>query len=149
MDSKKIYKKGYTTGVFDLFHQGHLRILQKAKLRCEHLIVGVSSDELVVSYKFRPPIMSLEERIEIIGALRCVDEVVVQENLNKIKAWEKYKFDVHFHGTDWKDSDLYRNLQLEFKKVGVDSVFFEYTKETSTSILKERVYQLMKSLQCT
>ena len=139
----KKFKKGYTTGVFDLFHQGHLRILQKAKDQCEYLIVGVSSDELVASYKPRRPIMDLEERMEIVRALRCVDEVVVQDDLNKVKAWEKYKFDAHFHGSDWKSSEIYQRLQAEFDKRGVHSVFFDYTQGTSTSILKQRIYDLM------
>ena len=137
------YKIGYTTGVFDLFHIGHLRIIQRAKERCQHLIVGVSTDEIVESYKKSKPIIPFEERFEIIGALNCVDQVVAQDNFDKIHAWEKYKFDVHFHGNDWENSKEYNKIQKEFKKRGVDNVFFPYTKGTSTSALKKHIYEVL------
>ena len=71
---------GYTTGVFDLFHIGHLRLLQRAKSRCDRLIVGVSTDELVQSYKNKKPVIPFEERSEIVAALKCVDVVVHLKN---------------------------------------------------------------------
>ena len=136
---------GYTTGVFDLFHIGHLRIIQRAKENCEHLIVGVSSDDLVKSYKKNKPIIPLEERIEIVGALKYVDQIVVQDNFDKIDAWEKYKFDVHFHGNDWENSKEYNKLQSEFEKRGVVNIFFPYTDGTSTSELKSHIYEVIQS----
>ena len=138
-----MYKIGYTTGVFDLFHTGHLRIIQQAKAQSEHLIVAVSSDDLVFSYKNRYPIMKLEERMEIVSALTCVDQVVIQDDMNKIIAWEKYRFNAHFHGSDWQSSELYLDLKKEFESRGVANIFFQYTKGTSTSALKKRIYKLM------
>jgi len=138
-----MYKIGYTTGVFDLFHTGHLNILKKAKAQCETLIVGVSSDALVLEYKRRAPIVILEQRIDILRALRCVDKVVVQESIDKIKAWETYRFDVHFHGDDWKDSQVYSDLVVKLEQRGVASVFFPYTEGTSTTSLKQKIYSVM------
>lgn len=97
----KKYKIGYTTGVFDLFHVGHLNILRKAKEQCDYLIVGVSTDENVRSYKNKTPIIPFEERIAIVRELRCVDEAVPQTSMNKMEAWEKLHFDALFHGSDW------------------------------------------------
>ena len=105
MDKK--YKVGYTTGVFDLFHIGHLNILRRAKEMCEYLIVGVSTDELVQEYKNKTPVIPFEERKAIVEAIKYVDEVVSQESMDKVKMWEKLKFDAVFHGDDWKNSKLY------------------------------------------
>lgn len=139
------YKIGYTTGVFDLFHIGHLNIIRKAKDYCEHLIVGVSSDELVENYKKIKPIIPFEERVKIVGAIKYVDQIVVQDNFNKITAWEKYKFNVHFHGNDWENTDAYNNILEELKKRGVDNIFFPYTKGTSTTNIKKYIYEVLKN----
>jgi len=138
-----MFKIGYTTGVFDLFHVGHLNVLKNAKSKCDKLIVGVSSDELVYSYKNRYPIVPLNERLAIVEAISYVDEIVVQKNMDKLLAWEKYRFDVHFHGDDWKDSNLYTKLEADFKARGVESIFFPYTEGTSTSSLKKKIYTAM------
>ncbi len=137
------YKIGYTTGVFDLFHIGHLRIIQRAKESCEHLIVGVSSDEIVEGYKKTKPIIPFKERFEIVGAIEYVDQVVIQDDFDKIRAWEKYKFDAHFHGNDWENSEEFNRIQKEFKKRGVANIFFPYTKGTSTSRLKKSIYETL------
>ena len=97
----KKYKKGYTTGVFDMFHVGHLNILERSKELCEHLIVGVTVDELV-SYKNTTAIIPYEDRRRIIQALKVVDETVAQETMDKYVAYMKYGFDVIFVGSDWK-----------------------------------------------
>lgn len=133
----KKYKVGYTTGVFDLFHIGHLNILKKAKEQCEYLIVGVSTDENVLCYKKKKPVIPFEERIAIVEALKYVDEVVPQTNMDKFKAWEKIKFEAIFHGDDWKGSAMYSEIERKFNEVGVDMVYFPYTKGTSSSILSE------------
>ncbi len=91
---------GYTTGVYDLFHIGHLRLLRNAKAMCDKLIVGVSTDELV-SYKFKKVVIPFSERIEIVQSIRFVDAVIPQENMDKMEAWKKLKFDVMFVGDDW------------------------------------------------
>src|SRR5690606_25937939 len=101
----KKYKVGYTTGVFDMFHIGHLNILRRAKEQCDYLIVGVSTDELVVSYKHKKPIIPYNERKAIVESIKYVDKVVPQINMNKMGAWEEYKFDVMFVGSDWKGTD--------------------------------------------
>jgi len=136
---QKKYKVGYTTGVFDLFHIGHLNILKRSKELCDFLIVGVSTDECVQSYKHRLPIIPFEERIAIVEAIRYVDMVVPQVNMNKMEAWEKLKFDVIFHGDDWKDSPLYSKYKEEFARVGVDLVFFPYTVGTSSTEVASKI----------
>jgi glycerol-3-phosphate cytidylyltransferase len=135
----KKYKVGYTTGVYDMFHIGHLNILKKAKEQCDYLIVGVSTDELVYKSKNKYPIIPFEERMEIIKAIRYVDKVVPQENKDKMAAYEKYKFDAMFVGDDWKGSELFTKCEQELKKKGSTVVYFPYTKSTSSTILREKV----------
>lgn len=131
----KKYKIGYTTGVYDLFHIGHLNILRNAKSLCEHLIVGVSTDEIVESYKHKKPIIPFEERIAIVEAIKYVDEVIPQTSMDKHAAWEKLHFNVLFHGDDWKGSEMYQNYTEEFKGTGVDLVFLPHTDGTSSTTL--------------
>lgn len=135
----KKYRVGYTTGVFDMFHIGHLNILRRAKEQCDYLIVGVSTDELVKEYKNKTPIIPFEERAEIVQSIDCVDIVIAQENRDKYEAWRELKFDVMFVGDDWKGKPLFMKLEEEFKKVGVDVVYFPYTKDTSSTILREKL----------
>ena len=135
----KKYKVGYTTGVFDLFHIGHLNILKRAKEMCDYLIVGVSTDELVENYKNKTPIIPYEERIEIVSAIKYVDEVVPQIDRDKFGAWKRLKFNVMFVGNDWKGSKLFNEVENKFKMVGVDIVYFPYTKGTSSTVLREKV----------
>jgi len=137
--SIKKYKIGYTTGVFDLFHVGHLNILKNSKNHCDYLVVGVSTDELVLDYKGKRPLIPFEERIEIVKAITYVDEVVPQLTIDKYMAWQKIKFDVIFHGDDWKNSKLYSSIENKFKSLGVDMMFFEYTKGTTSSALQKFV----------
>ena len=136
MDNKK-YKIGYTTGVFDMFHIGHLNILKRAKEQCEFLIVGVSTDEVVESYKHKSPIIPFNERIEIVRELKCVDRAVAQTSMNKMEAWKKLHFDALFHGSDWKGSDMYNAMTEEFSAVGVDVVFLPHTEGVSSTLLSE------------
>lgn len=137
MEKKKVI--GYTTGVFDMFHIGHLNILKRAKEQCDYLIVGVSTDELCKSYKKKEPIIPYEERKAIIEAIKYVDKVVPQTDRNKFAAWERIKFDVMFVGDDWKNSPLFTELENKFNNVGVKIVFFPYTKTTSSTILREKL----------
>jgi glycerol-3-phosphate cytidylyltransferase len=139
----KKYKVGYTTGVFDLFHIGHLNILERAKERCEHLIVGVSTDEVVRGYKLKTPIIPFEERIAIVKAIKYVDEVVPQTSLDKFEAWKKLRYNVLFHGDDWKGSNLYNDLETRLEEVGVDLVFFPYTQGTSSTILSDVLNRIL------
>lgn len=138
----KKYRIGYTTGVFDLFHVGHLNILEKAKEQCDYLVVGVSTDELVQNYKNKTPIIPFEERKRIVGALKCVDKVVAQTSMNKIEAWESIHFDAMFHGDDWKGSNLYKNIQKEFNERGIDLVFLSHTEGTSSTIISKKIREV-------
>lgn len=135
----KKYKIGYTTGVFDMFHIGHLNILKKAKEQCDYLIVGVSTDELVSEYKHKTPIIPYKDRAEIVSAIKYVDKVVPQRTMEKFAAWEELKFDVLFHGSDWKNSDMYNDVIKELKKVNVDVVFLPHTDGISSTILVEKI----------
>jgi len=136
---------GYTTGVFDLFHIGHLRILQRAKSKCDRLIVGVSTDELVQSYKNKKPVIPFEERNEIVSALKCVDEVIPQTHRDKIAAYHDLKFDVMFVGSDWKGSDLFSKVEAELADFGVDVVYFEYTNNVSSTALQSTLQAIYDS----
>lgn len=138
----KKYKIGYTTGVFDMFHIGHLNILKRSKEQCDYLIVGVSTDEVVKSYKNKTPIIPFEERIAIVRELKCVDLAVPQTSMNKMEAWEKYHFDALFHGSDWKGSSMYNKLIDEFSAVGVDVVFLPHTENVSSTQLSEVLHKL-------
>jgi len=135
----KKYKIGYTTGVFDLFHIGHLNILRRSKELCEYLIVGVSTDEVVWEYKHKIPTIPYSERVAIVEAIRYVDKVVPQESMDKLRAWEQLKFDVMFHGDDWKGSPLYEKYKKEFDLVGVELVFLPHTKGISSTDIKRRM----------
>ena len=130
---------GYTTGVFDMFHIGHLNILRRAKEQCDYLVVGVSTDELCESYKHKKPIIPYEERKAIVEAIRFVDEVVPQVDRDKYGAWERIGFDRMFVGDDWKGSSLFSELEEKFKKVGVDIVYFPYTIGTSSTVLRAKL----------
>ena len=132
---------GYTTGVYDLFHIGHLNLLRKAKAQCDYLIVGVSTDELV-SYKHKHAVIPFEERKEIVGAIKYVDEVVTQENMNKMEAWEKYHFQVMFVGDDWKGTDKWNKIEADLNAVGAKVVYFPYTQGTSSTLINETLHKL-------
>lgn len=127
---------GYTTGVFDLFHIGHLNILRRAKEQCDYLIVGVTVDELV-KYKGKTAFIPYEERASIVGAIKYVDQVVPQTSMDKMAAWNKYHFNKMFVGDDWKGSPAWNRWEEEFAKHNVEIVYFPYTKQTSSTQLRE------------
>lgn len=129
-------KIGYTAGVFDLFHIGHLNLLRNARSLCDKLVVGVTTDELV-SYKHKRSVISFAERQEIVRSCRYVDAVVPQETLDKFAAWEKLRFDVMFVGDDWFKNDRWKALEKQFADVGVKIVYFPYTKGTSSTLINE------------
>ena len=140
----KKYKIGYTSGVFDLFHIGHLNILKKAKENCDFLIVAVSTDELVSNYKNKNPVIEFSERAAIVEAIKYVDKVVPQESRNKLEAYKTHKFDVMFVGDDWKGSSLWNELEKKLDKEGVDIVYFNYTKSVSSTLLKNVLSKILK-----
>lgn len=140
----KKYKVGYTTGVFDMFHVGHLNILKRAKEQCEFLIVGVSTDELVINYKKKIPVIPFEERKKIVESIKYVDQVVPQTSMNKMEAWKQLHFDAIFHGDDWKGSTLYNQVEKELHKVGCDMVFLPHTNGTSSTLLTEVLHKILE-----
>ena len=134
----KHYKVGYTAGVFDLFRVGHLNLLERAKAQCDYLIVAVTTDELV-SYKNKKAMIPYEDRARIVAALKVVDQVVPQVNMNKMEAWERYHFDAMFVGDDWKGTEKWQRYEEEFRTVGVDIVYFPYTKGISSTIIEGKL----------
>ena len=130
---------GYTTGVFDLFHIGHLNLLRRSKELCDYLIVGVSTDECVESYKHKKPVIPFCDRIAIVSAIRYVDEVVPQVNMDKIQFLKERHFDVMFHGDEWKGTDLFNKYEIEFKKFGARIEYLPHTEGISSTILREKV----------
>ena len=127
---------GYTSGVYDLFHVGHLNMLRNAKSLCDKLIVGVTTDELV-SYKNKKSVIPFHERMEIVRNIKYVDTVVPQEDMDKMKQWDKLKFDVMFVGDDWHNTEKWKDFESDFKEVGVKIVYFPYTKGISSTKLNE------------
>ena len=130
-------KIGYTTGVYDLFHIGHLNVLKRAKLECDYLIVGVTTDELSFSRKGKMPIIPFTERMEIVEHIKFVDEVVPQTNMDKMEAWNNLKFNMMFVGDDWKGSEKWNQMESDFAEVGVEIVYFPYTSHTSSTKLRK------------
>jgi len=135
----KPYKRGYTAGVFDVFHKGHLNLIRKSKEYCDFLVVGVNSDELVEQYKKKKPIESLEDRMDIVGSIKYVDMVVKNDTLDKIDALKKYGFDVIFIGDDWKGSERWTKTEQELKQYGVDVVYIPYTKGISSTVIRQEI----------
>lgn len=132
MDKKII---GYTTGVYDMFHIGHLNVISRAKEQCDYLIVGVSTDELVEKEKNKTPVIPFEERASIVEAIKYVDKVVPQYDKNKFGAWEKYKFDKMFVGSDWEGTPQWKKYEEEFEDYGVEIVYLPHTDGISSTLL--------------
>lgn len=127
--------RGYTTGVFDMFHVGHLNILKSAKAHCDYLIVGVSTDALVKSYKNKSPVIPQADRAEIISSIKYVDEVVYQTSRDKLAAYHTYKFDIMFVGDDWKGKPLFQEVEENLQSYGAKVHYFPYTKHVSSTKL--------------
>ncbi len=137
--SGKKYKIGYTTGVYDMFHIGHLNLIKRAKEQCEFLIVGVTTDELCFKRKQKYPIICESDRVSIVKELRCVDQVVLQENMDKLEAVKKYHVDAVFVGSDWKGTDAWIQYEKEFAEVGCSVVYLAHTDGISSTILRNRL----------
>ena len=137
-------KIGYTCGVYDLFHVGHLNLFERCKKHCDYLIVGICSDDYVRVFKNKEPVINENDRARIVGALKCVDEVAIisnEETVDKVLAWKKFKFNVLFSGDDWKGTPRFLQTEKAFKELGLDieTVFFPYTQGVSTSQIKEQI----------
>ena len=141
----KKYHIGYTCGVFDLFHIGHLNLLEKCKSMCDILIIGICDDNYVRMVKHQEPVILQDDRVRIINALKCVDKAVlidIETTNNKLVALEKFKFDVLFSGDDWKGSQRYLDTEKQFSKTGVSIEYLPYTQSVSTSQIKKRIKDL-------
>lgn len=137
---------GYTSGVFDLFHVGHLRLLQRARALCDYLIVGVTIDELV-AYKNTQVLIPFAERLEIVSQIKGVDLAIPQDNLDKTVMWRKLKFDVMFIGDDWFETERLNGFERDLGNVGVKVIYLPYSHVVSTTILKARLQCCEKSRQ--
>ena len=138
MDKKK-YRVGYTSGVYDMFHIGHLNVIKKAKDQCEYLIVGVTTDALCYKRKNKYPIINEADRMAIVNAIKYVDEVIPQDSMDKVKVVKKYDVDAVFVGSDWKDSESWNNYEKEFAKENCSVVYLDHTDGISSTILREKL----------
>lgn len=132
----KKYKIGYTQGCYDMFHIGHLNLLNNAKKQCEYLIVGVNSDQLVQNYKNKIPVISEKNRAEIVRNIKSVDECIVVDTLDKEEILKKIKFNAIFIGDDWKDNKRWNETKENLKKYNVDVVFLPHTEGISSTKLR-------------
>ena len=137
MDGEKKYKVGYTQGVYDMFHIGHLRLINNAKARCEKLIVGVNSDALVERYKHKTPVIGQDERREIVANIRAVDECVIADTLDKVDMHARLGFDAIFIGDDWKGNARWAQTEEDLRAVGADVVYLPHTQGISSTGLRE------------
>lgn len=138
---RKKYKIGYTTGVFDMFHIGHLNILRKAKEMCDFLVVGVTTDALCFERKKKYPIICEEDRVKIVSAIKYVDKVILQKDMNKIDAVKEINADAVFVGSDWKNTQTWNNYEKEFADVGCTVIYLDHTDGISSTILRKRLTQ--------
>lgn len=138
----KKYKVGYTCGVFDLFHVGHLNLLERCKEQCDYLIVGMCDDTYVREIKNKEPVINEDDRLRILNALKCVDlaeKVDIETTNDKMLAWERFKFDVLFSGDDWKGSERYLKTEEQFKEIGATIEYLPYTQGVSTTDIKNKM----------
>ena len=133
----KPYGTGLVMGVFDLFHVGHLRLIHRAKAQCAFLRAGVLSDALVLKFKNKKPVIPLEERMEILSALRDVDDVVaIEDDPSRLLEWKRRPFDCFFSGDDYEGNPYWAWERTELRKLGADIVFFPYTKSQSSTRIR-------------
>lgn len=132
----KHYSIGYSQGTFDLFHVGHLNLLERAKAYCDTLIVGVNSDELVAEYKGKPPIVQDADRCRIVGALKCVDECRIVKTLDKVAVLQNIPYDVIFIGDDWRGNPRWTSTETALAQYGVEVLFLPYTDGISSTALR-------------
>ena len=138
----KPYRIGLIMGVFDLFHVGHLQLIQRAKEQCSYLRVGVLSDELVIQFKTKPPVISQQDRMEILKALRDVDEVVlISDTPDRLTEWKRRPFDCFFSGDDHRDNPYWAWEKQELEKLGADLIFFPYSEQESTTKIRARILE--------
>lgn len=135
---KKKYKVGYTQGVYDMFHIGHLNLLNHAKQQCDYLIVGINSDDLVREYKHKTTVIREDERREIVENIKAVDCCVIVHTLDKVEIWMKYHYDAIFIGDDWKGNARWRRTEEELKPYGIDVIYLPHTDGISSTQLRDK-----------
>lgn len=133
---------GFTAGAFDMFHVGHLNLLKNAKARCDYLIVGVNTDELITTYKNKHAIVPLEERMQIVRAVKYVDEVISVDTLDKEAIWKRKLFDIVFIGDDWKGSERWKETERVMSLHNVEVIYLPYTIGTTSTVLREKLKML-------
>lgn len=134
--------RGYTSGVYDMFHIGHLNVLKNAKEKCDYLIVGVSTDEVVEKNKNKKPIIPFEERSAIVESIKYVDKVVPQERYDiegKIETVRKYNINIMFVGSDWQGTDKWNAIENELSRIGCKVVYLPHTDGISSTMLREKI----------
>lgn len=141
MEKEKKYKIGYTDGVYDLFHVGHLNMIQTAKQQCEYLIVGVHGDDVVEEYKHRRPIINETDRKRILESIKGVDRVEINRFRDKLKLHELYGFDVIFIGDDWEGTERWKLFEKQLAEINVDVVYVPYTKGISTTDIRRKIIE--------
>ena len=132
----KKYKIGFTQGTYDMFHVGHLNLINHAKEYCEYLIVGVNSDKLVQEYKQKTPIINERERQMIVANLKTVDKCVITKTLDKMSSWKEYHFDAIFIGDDWKGNARWEKTEKQLKPYGVVVEYLPHTEGISSTLLR-------------
>lgn len=139
MEAGGKYRTGYTDGAYDLFHVGHLNMIQEARRRCEYLIVGVHGDDVVEAYKHRRPVISEEDRRRIVESVKGVDRAEVTRFRDKLRLWELYRFDAVFIGDDWRGTERWKRFEEALAGVHVDVVYVPYTRGVSTTEIRQRI----------
>ena len=132
----KKYKIGYTQGVYDMFHIGHLNLINHAKEYCDYLIVGVNGDELVKSYKNKIPVIKQEERRTIVANIKAVDKCIIVDTLDKVELWNQIHFDAIFIGDDWKGNPRWEKTEKDLRTYGAEVVYLPHTDGVSSTMLK-------------
>lgn len=132
---------GYTTGVYDLFHVGHVNLLRNAKSLCDKLIVGVTIDELVM-YKNKKSVIPYHERLEVVQSCRYVDLAIPQTSINKVDSVKKLKVSKIFVGDDWYADEKWVLMEKELQEFKCEVVYFPYTKGTSSTLINETLNTL-------
>ena len=130
---------GYVPGAYDMFHVGHLRILQRSARRCDRLIAGVVDGAAAVAMKGAPPVVDLEERLEIVRAVACVDDAIIDHAESKLDAHRRVGFDVLFKGDDWRGTPKGDRLERELATVGATVFYLPYTAATSSTLIRGRI----------
>lgn len=136
---------GFICGFFDIIHKGHIDILKFAKEHCDYLIVAVGTDEFMLQRKNHPSVLSFEQRVAIMKSIKYVDEVVPEENLDKVAAYKKYHFDVMFAGDDHINELVYVESEKVLKQLGADTIYIPRHYPTSSTKLRKRAYEIERN----